>query len=261
MDNENTNPILLNISDIQHFSTGDGDGIRTTVFFKGCNLRCPWCHNPETISALPQRLRQGGHDKLCGRKLTVGEVASELMWDYEFYVESGGGVTLSGGEVMLQSQGAAALCAVLRERGISIVIDTAGNVPYESFERLNGFGVEYYYDWKANRAEYESVIGGDWERIHGNLKRLIADGQRVRIRIPFIPGFNDSPEYIDKMCASLNSANVKRVELLPFHRLGSSKYTALGLDYRYKDTKPPTKDEISEAIRHYARYFDVSVGG
>ena len=110
MDNENTNPILLNISDIQHFSTGDGDGIRTTVFFKGCNLRCPWCHNPETISSKPQRLNQGGHDKLCGRKLTVGEVASELMWDYEFYVESGGGVTLSGGEVMLQSQGAAALC-------------------------------------------------------------------------------------------------------------------------------------------------------
>lgn len=261
MENENTNSILLNISDIQHFSTGDGDGIRTTVFFKGCNLRCPWCHNPETISALPQRLRQGGHDKLCGRKLTVGEVASELMWDYEFYVESGGGVTLSGGEVMLQSQGAAALCAVLRERGISIVIDTAGNVPYESFERLNSFGVEYYYDWKANRAEYESVVGGDWELIYGNLKRLIADGQRVLVRIPFIPGFNDSDEYIDKMCSSLTSAGVKRVELLPFHRLGSSKYTALGLDYRYKDTKPPTKDEISEAVRHYARYFDVSVGG
>ena len=261
MESERIDSVLLNISDIQHFSTGDGDGIRTTVFFKGCNLRCPWCHNPETISSLPQLLRQGGHDKLCGRNLTVADVVDELMWDSDFYTASGGGVTLSGGEVMLQSRGAAALCEALCERGISIVIDTAGNVPYESFERLNRYGVEYYYDWKADRADYESVIGGDWELIFGNLKRLIADGQRVRVRIPFIPGFNDSDEYIDGMCSSLRSAGVKRVELLPFHRLGSSKYTALGLDYRYKDTKPPTKDKVSAAARLYARYFDVSVGG
>lgn len=261
MESLKSDSVLLNISDIQHFSTGDGDGIRTTVFFKGCNLRCPWCHNPETISTKPQRLRQGSRDKLCGRQMTVGEVAGELMWDYEFYVESGGGVTLSGGEVMLQSQGAAALCEVLRERGISIVIDTAGNVPYESFERLNCYGVEYFYDWKANRSDYESVVGGDYERIYKNLARLISDGQRVRVRIPFIPGFNDSPEYIDEMCLSLRSANVKLVELLPFHRLGSSKYTALGLDYKYKDTKPPTKDEVSAALGLYARYFDASVGG
>ena len=76
-------------------------------------------------------------------------------------------------------------------------------MPYESFERLRCFGVEYYYDWKANRSDYESVIGGDWELIYGNLKRVISDGQRVLVRIPFIPGFNDSPEYIDGMCASL----------------------------------------------------------
>ena len=107
----------LNISDIQHYSTGDGDGIRTTVFFKGCNLRCPWCHNPETLSSLPQRLREGNRERLCGRWMAVEEVLEEILWDVDFYRESGGGATLSGGEVLLQAAGAAELCRRLRERG------------------------------------------------------------------------------------------------------------------------------------------------
>ena len=171
--------IRLNISDIQHYSTGDGDGIRTTVFFKGCNLRCPWCHNPETLSSLPQRLREGNRERLCGRWMAVEEVLEEILWDVDFYRESGGGATLSGGEVLLQAAGAAELCRRLRERGISVVIDTAGDVPYSAFAPLNRLGVEYFYDWKACPAEYERVIGGNPVRIYENLARLIADGRAL----------------------------------------------------------------------------------
>lgn len=251
----------LNISDIQHYSTGDGDGIRTTVFFKGCNLRCPWCHNPETLSFLPQRLREGNRERLCGRWMAVEEVLEEILWDVDFYRESGGGATLSGGEVLLQAAGAAELCRRLRERGISVVIDTAGDVPYSAFAPLNRLGVEYFYDWKACPAEYERVIGGNPVRIYENLARLVADGQRVRVRVPLIPGLNDAPEYIAAMSEPLLKARVTSVELLPFHRLGSAKYAALGLEYPYKNVLPPTRAEIAAAVAAYAEHFAVTVGG
>lgn len=97
------NDIFLNISEIQHFSVGDGDGIRTTIFFKGCNLHCPWCHNPETWSPKPQILicRNTGKKILYGKQMSISEIISSVMEDIDFYEESGGGVTLSGGEAML----------------------------------------------------------------------------------------------------------------------------------------------------------------
>ncbi len=253
--------MTVNISDIQHFSVGDGDGIRTTVFFKGCNLRCPWCHNPETMSGAMQILHfaQANRTQLCGMPMEIDDVVREVLLDKDYYSASGGGATLSGGEVMLQADGAAQLAARLKAEGVSVIIDTAGNVPYANFERMNPFADEYYFDLKAANAQDYRKLGGDFELIAGNMRRLIADGMSVRARIPLIPGFNTSAEYTDSMCACLRSTGVSKVDLLPFHRLGSSKYEALGLEYAYRDVEPPDSATVSALARQYARYFEVRI--
>ena len=143
--------MTLNVSDIQHFSTGDGPGIRTTVFLKGCNLRCPWCHNPETISTEPQTLhfKQAGSTQTYGSRMPLHQLLLQLLEDEDFYRASGGGVTVSGGEPLLQAAGVAALGKELRERGISVVVDTAGCVPWERFAEVLDATDLFYFDYKS----------------------------------------------------------------------------------------------------------------
>lgn len=252
----------LNISDIQHFSLGDGDGIRTTVFFKGCNLHCPWCHNPETLSSATQILRfnNATETKICGTRMSVEEILDDVLSDKDFYEESGGGVTLSGGEVLLQADGAAVLAKQLCERGVHVIVDTAGNAPYGEFQKLNPYAAEYYYDLKAaDAADYKAVTGGDFGLITDNMKRLLSDGKKVRARIPLIPEFNDSEEYSEKMCAVLREIGVKNVDLLPFHRLGSAKYKALGIPYAYAKRQPMPLRDAEKIAKIYNKYFQVKI--
>lgn len=254
--------MLLNISNIQHFSLGDGDGIRTTVFFKGCNLHCPWCHNPETISPLPQEMHYKNIGKIetCGKMLDSREVLRELLEDRNYYDESGGGVTLSGGEVTLQADGAAELAALLKAEGISVFVDTAGCVPYSAFEKLNDYTDTYLYDFKSGSQEqYKETIGGNFTRIRENLSKLLAGGKNVRVRIPLIPGFNTSRQSIEEICLSLKELGVTSVDLLPFHRMGGSKYDALGLEYACSDTKPLSQDETDTIKKQFLQYFTVNI--
>lgn len=247
------------ISDIQHFSVGDGDGIRTTVFFKGCHLHCPWCHNPETLSFEPQILRDAHGERLCGRLMSVEEIVQEILEDLDFYRASGGGVTLSGGEAMLQPEGVRDLARALRAVPLPVLVDTAGDVPYSKFEMVNPYVEEYYYDWKATVEDYGRVIGGDGRRILENLTRLIRDGKTVHARIPLIPGFNVSPAYSRRLCQDLKTAGVQKVDLLPFHRLGSGKYAALGLSYAYRTIPPMSKEQAEKITRIYREEFEVRI--
>lgn len=251
----------LYISSIQHFSLGDGDGIRTTVFFKGCNLHCPWCHNPETISATTHMLKfSNGIQQVCGKRFTVDEVLAEVLSDKDFYDESGGGVTLSGGEVLLQIDGATELAKKLKQNGISVIVDTAGNVPYEYFQKINTFVDEYYFDLKAaNEKDYKDVIGGSFKLVVDNMKRLVAEGCKVRARIPLIPNFNDSAEYSENMCAILREIGITKVDLLPFHRLGVAKYKALNINYAYADNPPVTLEQAKKTSQIYEKYFIVKI--
>lgn len=256
----------LNVSDIQHFSTGDGPGIRTTVFLKGCSLRCPWCHNPETISPVPQTLTFPHAKKTVhyGRRMTVEEVLREVMEDADFYRTSGGGVTISGGEPMLWAEAVAELEKALQDEGIFTLIDTAGNVPREHFERVLPHTDTIFYDWKTSDPVFcREVLGGDFERMQGNLTYLLSEERAgritVHVRIPLIPGVNTNDKEIAAMIETLRGVGAVQVDLLPFHRLAVGKYDAMGLPYPFRDTEPPTKEEVEAIAKRYREHFEVGI--
>ena len=175
--------------------------------------------------------------------MTVSEIMEDVMEDVDFYRGSGGGVTLSGGEPLLQSKGAGELAKALKEKDVTVLIDTAGCVPWDNFTDVVDYADEYYFDIKtADGKLYKDVIKGDKALVFGNLKKLIDQNKNVVVRIPLIPGFNMSEADCNNICAELDRIGVRHVDLLPFHRLGSSKYEALGLDYAYKDVLPPDKE-------------------
>ncbi|MDO5479861.1 MAG: glycyl-radical enzyme activating protein [Clostridia bacterium] len=288
------------ISKIQHFSLGDGPGIRTTVFMQGCNLNCPWCHNPETISQKPAILCYktkctlcglcgkvcpnnaisfkngervvdkslcnlcGNCEELCpedailisGKEMTAEEVFCEIMKDSDFYSDSGG-VTFSGGEPMLQADFCAEVAKMCKDKNIHILIDTAGCVPYKNFEKVIPYCDMFYFDIKAcDEEEFLKTCGGSLSLVKENLKRLLKDSNVV-VRMPIIPGYNNNEEYIKRCGEFLGELNVKRADLLPFHRMGKNKYDGLGLSYRYSDTKPPETQEI-EKLADLMKSYDIN---
>ena len=280
------------ISAMQHFSTGDGPGIRTTVFFQGCNLRCGWCHNPETIprkpvlllyknlcaakscgrpcaAACPSGARAvknahpetdparcalcGGCARACptgalmlsGVETTLGEVMDFIDEDAPFYEDSGGGVTLSGGEPLLQPEFAAEIGRACRERGYSLIIDTAGNVEYEAFRAVAPYTESFYFDLKgASDDDYKSFAGGSFDLTLKNLRALVSDGCDVTVRIPVIPGYNDSEDYMRSLSDIILRAGAAKVSLLPFHGFASGKYGALGKAYPYRNQRSQTDEEL-----------------
>jgi len=252
---------VLNISNIQHFSVGDGEGIRTTVFFKGCNLRCPWCHNPENLRKEPATLyyKATGKTETLGRFVAAEEILAELLEDKNYYDESNGGVTFSGGEAMLQASELVSLARILKENGISVLVDTAGCVNYSSFQKLNPFVAGYLFDFKTAEEDKYQEIGGNLELVVENIRRLREDDMTVQIRIPLIPGFNTSPYSIRAICERLRDIGIRHVDLLPFHRLGSAKYEAMGLEYAYKMQQALTKEELSEIEAIYKTFFTVKI--
>jgi pyruvate formate lyase activating enzyme len=137
------------IFDIQRNSYVDGPGIRTTVFFKGCNLRCTWCHNPESQSPLPEMMQNAGMGTECGKRQAVGEVMKEICKDKAFYDASGGGVTFSGGECMLQIDFLEEILKRCKQAGIHTAVDTAGHVPFACFERILPYTDLFLYDIKC----------------------------------------------------------------------------------------------------------------
>ena len=259
---EDTGMILkATIFDIERNSYVDGPGIRTTVFFKGCNLRCAWCHNPESQSPKPQMMFYKNkctgcgkckekcpnalekcelcgkctiycpHDarEICGKEYTVDEVMREILKDKVFYENSGGGVTFSGGECMLQIDFLEEILKVCKENGIHTAVDTAGHVPYEYFERILPYTNLFLYDVKCYDSEkHKKYTGVRNELILENLKKLLATGKSVWVRIPIIPTVNDTVEEIQRIKAYISSCGKpEKIELLPYHAMGEHKYAAI----------------------------------
>ena len=245
------------VFDIKRTATKDGPGVRTVLFFKGCNLDCYWCHNPEGKSACAQlalfeekcdgcgvcrRLCQSpegctlcgectrtchtGARRLYGKEMTVNALLATVLEDAPFYEATGGGVTFSGGECLLYPDFIADLAKKCKEKGVHVAVDTAGCVPFSAFEAVLPYTDHFLYDIKAlDPALHARGTGKDNALILKNLDALCALGARVLVRIPVIPDFNEGAELarIKAYC----EARSLPYECLPYHALGEGKREAL----------------------------------
>lgn len=212
------------VFNIQRYSLHDGPGIRTTAFLKGCPLRCRWCHNPESIHPEPELMRKGDGTEIVGRVMTAEAVAAELARDRVFYEESGGGITLSGGEPLYQPEFALDILSRCKAEHLHTTVDTCGyvdsNVLLAAAECTDLFLYDLKHPDSIKHEEYTDVPN---ELIIENLRMLCAAGHHVLVRQPIIPGFNDDPGTVEATGRLLESCGVQRLELLEYHRLGASK--------------------------------------
>lgn len=208
--------------DIQRGSLVDGPGIRTVFFFYGCPMRCAWCHNPEGIGNVQS-------DRFAVREYTVRELFDIAKEDIPFY-RPDGGITCSGGECMLQGEFLTEFLKECRREGIHTAIDTAGNVPFESFSAVLPYTDLFLYDLKCVSPDLHlAYTGVDNALILENLKELFARGARVHIRIPLIPECNGNEAEMLAIREHLRPFCPESVTLLPYHTLGDGKYRRLGL--------------------------------
>lgn len=246
------NNIKACIFNIQKYSIHDGPGIRTVVFFKGCPLRCLWCSNPESqdtkIQILCDKTNSSDADKSLpaeGKLLTVAEVMKEVMKDEVFYEESKGGVTLSGGEVLMQHEFAAQLLKLLKERNIHTAIETTGFTSNEIFSKFTENVDLLLFDMKHyDREKHFKATKFYNDLIIENLKTAIDMGKEVIVRIPVIPGINNDLKDAEGFCRLLNSVNAENINLLPFHQFGQKKYTLLNRPYAFENVKQLHEEDL-----------------
>ena len=287
--------------DVKRFAVHDGPGIRTTLFLKGCSLRCIWCHNPESRPPQPElaihypkctgcgecakfcschKITAGEHEfdrarcracgrceevcpagalELFGKSMTVDEAAEKLLEDRIFYAD-GGGITLSGGEPLLQSGFCAELLPRMKEEKIHCAVDTCGNVPWSAFEAVLPYTDMFLYDFKcADPEKHLRLTGARNDLLLENLRKLDGTGKNIEIRMVMVPGLTmgeadlrGAGEFLSRL------RNVSAVRLLAYHALARSKFKAVG----HPDTMPDAESPDVEALEKSAtilRSFSLNV--
>ncbi|MCI8387089.1 MAG: glycyl-radical enzyme activating protein [Clostridiales bacterium] len=266
--------MTADIFDIERSSYVDGPGVRTTIFMKGCNLNCAWCHNPESKSRKTQRLwysekcthcgkcaskcqslalsydPAGGSLKfdadqckycgrcelicpnnaiaICGYQTDIEQLMEIIVKDCDIYAATGGGVTISGGECMLDTEFITELLKECKHAKIHTAIDTAGNIPFESFERVLPYTDLFLYDIKVITPElHKKYTGVDNNLILENYKRLISRGANIIVRVPMIAEVNANETEFSKIADFLAQYPPQSVELLSYHAMGENKYRAI----------------------------------
>ena len=271
------------------FEIHDGDGIRTTVFFKGCPLRCKWCHNPESFAFKKQIMYDEGVCKNChkcvglceanividgkhvflrdkcvrcekcarvcpaeafsvsGYDITPEALVEELLRDELIMKGSGGGVTFSGGEPLMQVDYCVKVAKLLKEHGINLAVDTSAFVAREAIDKIIPFTDMFLFDIKAIDEDVHFACTGVYNKqILENIKYVDSLGIPMEIRYPYVPGMNDGEvEKIGAFIAKMKS--VKAVRILPYHSYAEHKYTCLGMAYPIPDVPTPTQEEIAAA--------------
>ncbi len=301
-----------NVFDIQRYTLNDGPGIRTEIFLQGCDLKCPWCHSPDSqsyngdlawfpmlcvgiekcgtcISSCPNgAIEQGGeiYSKLtkttlhipkldrkkcntCGdcakvcypkafyltcRQMSVDEIMEIIKKDMRYYHTTNGGVTLSGGEPMVQSDFTAAILKECKSLCLHTALDTTGFVSWSEYEKVIDYVDLFLFDLKCMSSDRsEELVGVPNELILENAKRLAKIGKKIQIRYPIIPTLNDQKENLvatASFCRDLGDA-VTVIQLLPYHRLGTVKYERIGKDYTLGELEPMSDTQAEE----YAKIF------
>lgn len=235
------------IFDIQRYSIHDGVGIRTIIFLKGCALRCRWCCNPESQSFEIETMLINGKKKIMGRDVTVAEVMETVKRDMPYYSRSDGGLTLSGGECLLQPDFSRGLLRAAKEMGINTVIESMGFAKYETIASILPYLDVYLMDIKQmNPSKHAEYTGKSNELMLENARKIAASRQtELIIRVPTVPGFNDTREEILDIARFADSLpGVRQIHLLPYHSFGRGKYEGLGRDYPMGDVKPPTGEKM-----------------
>ena len=289
------------VFEIKRFAVHDGDGIRTTVFLKGCPLRCIWCHNPEGLKSKPElafyshkcvgcgecvsACQMGAHEikdgvhvfnrekctacgkcrescpasalTLYGREMTVDELLPLLLEDKDFYETSGGGVTISGGECLMQADFCAELLKRLKELGVATAVDTCGLVPRSAIDKVIDYTDVFLYDVKASSSEtHKKCTACPNGQIIENLRYISERGGEVEVRIPYVPDYNDDEiEEIAKMLSTIKT--LTKVRILPYHNYAGSKYSALGMEH-FLPERLPTPEEIN-AAKEIVRSYGIKV--
>lgn len=238
------------IFDIQKYSIHDGPGIRTIVFLKGCRLRCRWCCNPESQEYKIQKMVIDGKEEVTGYDVTVQEVLREIRKDIFYYRRSGGGVTLSGGEALLQPDFAPHLLHACQDYGINTAIETTGFADWEIIEKYLPYLDYILMDIKhMNDKKHQEFTGQSNQLILENARKIAQTGKNLTIRVPVVPTFNHTKQEIVQIAEFAASLpNVKRLHLLPYHRLGAGKYDGLGRDYSMKEIEPMTNEYMQELL-------------
>lgn len=275
------------VTNVQRFSLHDGGGIRTVVFLKGCPFRCPWCCNPENLSCEPEvsfkerlcircspRPDGGlcatrpedcptGAKELLGRRRTVADLVAEVARDRAFFEESGGGVTVSGGECLLHQGFLRAFLKACHAEGLGTAVETTLALPLEDVDGLVRACDTFLVDFKvADRARSLEVTGIDPDVRDANVRAVLAAGGRVVARMPIIPGFTDDDACVAANAARVAELGVSRVDVLPFHQLGQGKYDSTGREYAMRDVPQLSEGDVGGVVaRCEAAGLEVVVHG
>ena len=260
------------IFDIKRFAVHDGPGIRTTIFFKGCLAHCWWCHNPESQSSEIQSVIKTNklddlifeENEIVGRQITADELLTEINKDTVYFDESGGGVTFSGGEPLMQPEFLESILKLCKEENIHATLDTTGYCSPEIIQSIYKYVDLFLYDLKIiDDKLHQKYTGLSNAQILENLKFLQNKEKNIIIRFPVIPDVTDTKTNINQILDYLNSKNgISEINILPFHKIANHKYTRFQIENKMNKTKEPSKEEITGIKKRFeSTGFKVSVGG
>lgn len=260
------------IFDIKHFAVHDGPGIRQTVFFKGCPLKCWWCHNPESqnkniesyIKVNKLDGKEFKKEVAVGYKITVDELFNTIQGDKVFFEESGGGVTFSGGEPLMQSDFLYEILKKCKENNIQTCVDTTGFASLNTIQKIAELADCFLFDLKIiNNELHKKFTDISVNEILNNLKWLDENNKNVILRFPVIPGITNTPENLSEIKSFIKSLkNINQIDLLPYHNISNGKYTKFNKENKMKDANPLSDEEMLKLKSNFETTgFQVGIGG